>query len=131
MIEHALQTALVEDSTVNGYVAGRVFYNMARQDVETPYIVLRRVSGPRLYSLDGPIGLYPARFQLSIFATTYYEAKCIADGIRSVLSGASGALVESPTDTIGAAFLDNEVDMYEEETQLHHIAVDYLVWVNE
>jgi len=131
MIEHALRTALIEDATVNGYVAGRVYYAQAPQDVATPYIVLARVSGPREYSHDGATGLYRARFQFSIFATTYYEAKSIADGIRTVLSGASGQLVEDPADTIGASFLDNEVDMYEEEAKLHHIAVDYLVWVNE
>jgi len=136
MIEHALRTALVEDGTVNGYVAGRVYYAHAPQDVATPYIVLVRVSGPREYSHDGATGLYRARFQFSIFATSYYEAKSIADGIRTVLSGASGQLVDDPTDTIGASFLDNEVDMYEAGSQagdisLYHIAVDYLVWVNE
>ena len=131
MIEHALRTALIEDATVNGYVDGRAYYSLAPQDVAKPYIVLTRVSGPREYSLDGPTGLYRARFQFSVFSQSYYEAKSIIDAIRSVLSGASGQLVEDPADTIGASFLDNELDLYEEETKLHHIAVDYLVWINE
>jgi len=131
MIEYALKTALVENATVNGYVVGRVFYNIAPQDVATPYIVFSRVSGPREYSHDGATGLYRARFQFSAFAESYYEAKSIAVAIQGVLSGASGQLVADPNDTIGASFLDNELDLYEEDTKLHHIAVDYLVWVNE
>lgn len=124
VIEQAIMTALLAASTISNLVVKRIYFATAPQDVVNPYIVFFKVSSVRVASHDGASGLAAARFQFSCFAETYKEAKSIALALQGVLEGYSG--------TLGAAggvqtsvFYENEQDLYEQDSKLFHIAVDY------
>jgi hypothetical protein len=113
-------------------VGERIHFNLAPQDVVKPYIVVIKISGPRYTLSNATAGsiAYP-RFQFSIFSTTYKEAKEIADAIRAVLLTFSGLMGGAGGVTVLSCLYENEVDLYEVETGLHHIAVDYIIWHQE
>jgi len=125
MIEEGLMTYLLAQSGITAYVSDRISPAMADQDVETPYIIVTKVSGAREHSHDGSSHLAHPRFQLSIFAETYKECKDIAAAVQSALQGYAGAM---GSETVQNVIYRNEVDDYEDETGLYGVKVDYDIW---
>jgi hypothetical protein len=128
LVEQALLTELLTVTALTTLIDDKLYYVKAPQDVEEPYVVFFKVSSPREHSLTGASGLATARFQFSIFSTTYYEAKQIAEYIQTALQGQNK--------TIGGAggvyaniLYDNEQDLTEDE--VYHIAMEFLILHNE
>jgi len=128
-IEQAVLKELLADSGITDLIGERLYYVKAPQDVAKPYIVFFKVSAPREYSHDGASKLARPRFQFSCFAMTYYEAKQIAEAIRVAIEAFSGTMGTGVE--VGSCFCLNESDMYEEDTKLFHVAVDYLIYHKE
>lgn len=131
LIEQAILTALFANASVKGVVADRIYYVQAPQGVTAPYVVFFKVSGPRVHSHDGASGLAHPRFQFSCFAKTYAAAKQIAGYIQTVLQGYSGTLGGTGGVTVRGCFYENETDLYEPDTGLFHIALDFYIWHKE
>jgi hypothetical protein len=125
IFEQALMTYLLDQSAITALVNTKIYFTRAPQDVDQPYIVVFKVSGPRVHSHDGGSGLANPQFQLSIFASSYGTAKEIAAAIQSALQGYTGTMGGGSGVFVGNCMYVNEVDQYEVETELHHIAVDY------
>jgi len=130
-IEEALMTFLLAQTGITGYVGTRSHFVRAPQATAKPYIVVTKVDAPRLHSHDGGSGLAHPRFQLSIFSTTYKEAKEIAAAIQAALQGYSGTMGGAGGVAVGAALYDDETDFYEEDSGLYHVAADYIIWHEE
>jgi len=130
-IEQAIKKELLTDSGITSLIGERLYYVKAPQDVTKPYIVFLKASGPREYSHDGVSKLAHPRFQFSCFATTYYEAKQIAEAIRAAIEAFSGTMGGDGGVEVGSCFYINESDIYEEDTRLFHVAVDYLIYHKE
>jgi hypothetical protein len=133
LIEEALITYLLAQTFVTTYLTGtdgkkRIYPVIAPQDVATPYIVVFKVDAPRDHSHDGASHLANPRFQISIFSTTYAEAKAIAAAVQAALQGHAGTMGGAGGVAVGAIIYENEVDFYEEDTKLFHLACDYIVW---
>lgn len=130
-IEQAIKRELMADSGVTDLIGERLYYVRAPQDVVKPYVVFFKVSGLREYSHDGASELAQPRFQFSCFATIYYEAKQIAEAIRAAIEAFSGTMGGESGVEIGSCFCMNESDMYEDDTKLFHVAIDYLIFHKE
>lgn len=131
IIEQAILTDLKTDGTLAALVGTRIYPARAIQDVTTPYIVFSKVSGVRVSSHDGASGLVDARFQFSIFSTTYKSCKDVAVAIQGVLEGFSGTMGGAGGVTVGGCFYLDENDFYEDDSRLYHVAVDYRFWYEE
>ena len=131
LIEQAIKTELESTTALTALIGERIYYVKAPQDVETPYIVFFKVTGPREHSHDGASGLAHPRFQFSVFSTTYYEAKQIAEQLQAALQAFSGTMGTGTGVHVGACFYEDENDLYEVESKLYHIAVDYTFWHTE
>ena len=130
-IEQALSKELLAVDGVTDLIAQRLYYVKAPQNVTKPYVVFFKASGPREYSHDGASNLARPRFQFSCFATIYYVAKQIAEAIRAVIEAFSGTMGGAGGVEVGSCFCINESDMYEDDTRLYHVAIDYLIWHKE
>jgi len=130
-IEQAIKKELMAASGVTDLIGERLYYVRAPQDVTKPYVVFFKVSGSREYSHDGASELANPRFQFSCFATTYYEAKQTVNAIRVAIEAFSGTMGGDGGVEVGSCFCINESDIYEEDTRLFHVAVDYLIYHKE
>jgi len=120
-IEVTLRNMLLANTDLSNKVGGkRVYILKLPQNPTYPAIVYFKVSNPRHHDLDVA---YP-RFQFSVFAKTFKEAKEVADLIRFVLQREKG--VSGGIPIIQGVYL-NETDLYENDTQLYHIASDYKI----
>ncbi len=125
LIEQGLMTYLLAQSAITAIVSDRIFFVKADQSVETPYIVITKVSGVREHSHDGSSHLAHPHFQLSIFSDTYSSCKSVATVLQTALQGYSGAMSDA---TAQAVFYENETDTYESDTSLFQVILDYTIW---
>jgi len=127
-IETALKTHLLSKTALTALVGQNIFYlGEVPQGVTEPYVVFFKVSTTREHSFSGSSQLARARFQFSVFSDSYYEAKQIVEQLQVALQGVTGNIGDSPYVNVGAILYENEQDLYETETKLYHIAVDYMI----
>jgi len=131
LIETALMTYLLAQSGITDLVSMRIHFVIAPQAVAKPYIIITKIDSPRDHSHDGGTGLANPRFQLSIFATKYGDAKNIAAAVQSALQGYTGTMGGAGGVYVTAVTYEDENDFYENETGLFHVAVDYKMWHEE
>jgi len=128
-IEQALFSKLDGTSAITALVGHRIEYIRARQDVKSPYIVFQKISDiPKAKTLDGASPLQEARFQISVFASSYKTCKDIADAIQTAIDGFKGTMGGTGGVSVGDCAHDNDNDLpYDEPTQLFGIEADYLI----
>lgn len=90
-----------------------------------PCVTYDRLSGQREYSHNGDSGLPHPRFQFSVWAQDYLDARTAATALISALSGYRGIVAGVE---IQAVFIENDQETFEAETKLHRVIVDAVVW---
>jgi len=114
----SFETALFQKlSSGVSLVSNRVYAGVAPQKVTTPYIVFSKISAGRQYTHSESGGLSRDRVQVSVFSTGYLTAKGVVAQVVTALEGFAQA-----------GFKENEIDIYESETNLFHVPVDFFIW---
>ncbi len=103
-------------------VSDRVYGGTAPQGVARPFIVFYKVSPTRDYTHGGYSGLHRPMMQISCLANTYDSAKDVVAQVITAMESWPGS------DNVDAAFVEGEIDMYEQDTGLYHCLVDVFVW---
>ena len=124
MIEPNMRTYLSLSTSVT---STQFFLKEAIQSATFPYGAVFKVSPGKDYTHSGD-GLSVSRLQCSCFSTTYYGAKTMAAEVIT-------AMEEWPTKTgsttstgVQTVFLGGEVDLFEDDKNVFHTALDFLVW---
>lgn len=102
----------------------RVNWQGDHQGRETPYLIISEVSAGREYSHDGYSKIMRPRWQVSVYGSSYIEAKTAAKEVIAAMEGWAA-------DGIRFAPVAGSVDLYEEDTKLHHIPVDFFIYYDE
>ncbi len=116
MIETSIRTQVVTLSELPGAQVG---FNDLPEGTPLPYIRITKISAPRASTHNGPDGTVMARFQVSVFGATYQQVKQLAAKIYP--------LQTYSTTTIRKIQLDNENDLFENDTNIHHVPLDFMV----
>ena len=123
-IEQGLLTELLVDTNITAHTGTRIYYVTAPQTVATPYITFFRVSTNPVMSHDGGSHLERSRFQFDIWSLTYYEAKQIAEHLITKLQGLNELIGTGDAVRVCGILYRDQNDFYENDTKLHHIAID-------
>lgn len=110
MIESALRTLALADSTVSGLVGTRMYPLKLPQDPTYPAVTYTRISGPRLYDHGGETGMAEGRFQIDSWGASYSSAKSAAAAVREAIEGYRGTTGGTEFASI---FCVNDSDSYE------------------
>ena len=111
-------SAGIQASVTYGYY--RIYALVAPQGVTKPYLVYSKVSPGRDYTHDGHSGLSRPRMQVSCYGTTYGSAKAVAvEVIAAMDAWFSGGVTFAP--------IAGEQDLYEPDTGLYHVPVDFFI----
>jgi hypothetical protein len=119
-----LVARLEADSGVGALAGDRIFPNMIPQEATRPALAYQIISAPRFYTHSGATGEVVARVQITIEGNTYAECEALAEAVEASLSGFRGALGDV---TVGAIFLDNEIDAYAETFAEATRRQDYII----
>jgi hypothetical protein len=105
--EAVVRAALVASASVSGIVGSRIYPILAPQTAALPLIIWRRSGIERQHSLAGPIGTPTVSLEMQLLATTYEQARELADKVRLVLDGYGGTLNNTEVKHV---YLDQEAD---------------------
>lgn len=120
-VETVLKTRLDGYAGLSALIATRVYPNVLPQNVTLPAISYRRVTAERISAMGSDSGVVRARFQFDVWAVSYADARAVTEQLRGALQrwrNASGTVIQD-------TFFLNEIDLYEDETRVHHVAVDF------
>lgn len=122
-IETLLFTRLSTFAGLAALIGTRVYPNIAPQNATRPFVSYRRVTSDRPPAMGSDSGVVRARFQFDTFADEIDSALAVRDQIRAALKRWRDVGPPVVQDT----FLVTEIDLYEDDSRIHHLADDYEV----
>ena len=111
MIQESIFAAL------SGAAGGRVFPNIAPNNVTKPFVVYARVSSAPENTLADGAPIENTRLQVDCFDTTYAAAVALAEAVKAAMG--SSAITH---------LLLLEQDQFEPEASLHRVILDFSIW---
>jgi len=118
MIEIDLRAALIAASAVTALVGQRIAAGVLPQGELRPYVTYSLVAGERIPSMTDSGVMRHARMQLNCWSPSYSVAKQIALAVQTAIE--TSALFE-------VVFIGDQ-DLYDAETDLFYVVLDYSVW---
>ena len=104
-------------SILAALVTGRCYPMFAPDPVTKPYIVYQVISDVQESNLDGYAGISNKRIQVDVYSTTYGGSKTLASSVKTSMSNASFSNIHLSSQ-----------DLYEQDTQLYRISMDFSIW---
>ncbi len=110
-------------------LAGVRVYPRTPQNPTLPLIRYTRLTTTRNLALDGNVGVTEASIQVDCMARSYSDAKTLADSVRTILHGYTGAW---STLTARLVKLETENDFAEQDGDrvTHRVVQRYRVWTD-
>lgn len=127
-IEDAIFDRLDNHSGLSGMVASRIYPDQAPQNPTVPYVTYRRISTGRVSLLATDTDISMPRFQMSAWSDDRDQAVAVAAQIRDAFQRYSGT---NASIVILDSYLENEIDLYEPDTKLYQVIVDFEIWHRE
>jgi hypothetical protein len=127
MIEDALRTKLLLNTTLTGLVADRIYVNEAPQGGAKPYVVYTVITIEPIYTahcIQDEVTI-----QYSVFAERYASARTIVNVIRTDLERFSGVL--SGISVLNIDFAGVGASEKEKDSRLAHISYDFKTTINK
>ena len=122
MLEAGLYTYLTAQSGVTALIGTKLYPVTAPQGTTLPYVVYSKIDTRPVQALGQAAGMATSRLQFDAYAATPLAAKNLIQALRVALDGKQGAWGST---VIGSSLWLNEIDLYEQETASHRIAVDF------
>jgi len=124
IINDAIYTHLIRHAGLAALIVERCYPIRLPQEPTYPAVTYQRISTVPTYSQDGDSNLDRGRWQFSCWARTHTAAEAVAAQVRTALTTWRASYGQP-------AFLENQVDFYEPDTDVHHIPVDAIIWWKE
>lgn len=122
-VESVLFDRLTDFPALQALVSTRVYPVVLKQKTTLPALSYSRVSAERASAMGVDTGNVRARFQVDVWASSYASARDVTEQVRLAL--------ERYRNIIGTVIEDiyflNDVDLYEDETSIYHVALDFEV----
>lgn len=125
--EEGLFDYLSNHAGLSALVGSRIYPSVLPQDPTLPAVTYFRVSTPRERAFKRSL-LPQGMFQLDCWATTYPDAKDVAEQVRLALDMYRGTM---GTETVLVSIIVNERDLYDPETGYWHPLVEVEIWWEE
>ncbi len=131
MIEEGLHAWLAADPAVAVLVVegktARIYPFNLPQGAKLPALTYNKISSVSDRHLTGRSGLARARVQVDCYGETPAAVKELKEAVRLSLDHRDGP---AASETIRAAFLDTERDLYEDELTppVYRVSLDFTIW---
>lgn len=121
-VETELYTRLSGYTTLTNLTSTRQHPNVLPENETMPAISWRRVSDQRVSAMGADVVNVRARFQIDCWASTYTSMRAVADAVRGALQRYSNL---STGGVIEDTYFLNQTEFYENDTGIHHAALDF------
>lgn len=106
----------------------KLFPQVAPETQAPPYSVYYRANTDRWRTFASE-GQYASSFEISIYEATYGAMITTRNSIKGFLESKTGTLATG-SPTVQAIEIDNETELYEADTKLHHGIIDITIYHN-
>lgn len=127
-IEEAIYAKLNGDVNISALVSTRIYPLKMPDKTPMPAITYFRVSGPRVEHFQGSSTLAHPLYQIDAWGKTLREVINLSSKIRNALQGYAGTIASV---RIQGILFENDTDLYEEDTETYHRAMDFRIWYDE
>lgn len=124
LIDEALRSIIVADSATNALISGRFYPMIAPQGAASPFITYQKIDTIPVHALGTTSKAEGARFQLDCWAKTVPIVKDLANKLKAAIDG---VITTALGVQIFGIVLLNEIDFYEEDSELYRISLDFRV----
>lgn len=131
LIDEALRAHMLSKTAITSIISSRVYEAIAPQGATFPHITFNQVSGERVRSMEGASGLNRAVFHVHVWAKKPLEAKTLSDKIRLTMDGFKGLMGGGSGVVVGACFVEDDIDLYDDQALCHHVVRKIVLWHEE
>ena len=121
-----IEEILVSYIKANGI--SRIYPLVLPQKITLPALTYQKIAGTFEHSMGGDSGFAYPDYQIVCYAKTYTEVKETAKTLRLLLQNLSIVIGEI---NIQAVLLENEIDDYEEQTELYSVLLEFRIFYND
>lgn len=123
-VEAAIYSILSTNAGVIALVSTRIYPILLPQTALLPSITYARISTEREFTFVVDPGLSTARIQVDIWGENVSSVQNVSEAVRSALHRYIGTIAGV---VIDECHIDNETMMYEPETEIYHVVIDFMV----
>lgn len=127
-IGEALYAYLKVDVDLSALISTRIYSLTLPQNCTMPAVTYRQISGPRVHTMGSDPGLTHPRFQFSCWGSSYGSAKDVARKLQAALQDYKGTMGGGGGVVVQASLLENELDIYDPDTKLYCVPLDFIIW---
>ncbi len=117
---------LAEQVPVAALVSDRIYPSVLPDKPVLPAVVYQVVSNEQTFTHDGPVPLRRPRIQLDVWAKRRLDAERVEGALMAALVGYRGPM--GAVDYTSGWGLELSTDLYEQDTGLHRISMDFRGW---
>lgn len=120
----AVYNILSNDTNTAAIVGTKIFPNIATQKTNFPFIIYTVIDSNPEDTKDLTGDVNRIRLQVSCFCKTYTQCETLEAAVIAILNRWNGT---SDSTVINSFTLDNQVDLFEEDNEVYHKAIDFIV----
>ena len=126
--EDGIYNRLSNYSGLTALVSTRIHPEPAPQNITDPFVTYQRISTERISNLGSDTGMVVSRFQMSAWSQTKDTSVSVAEQVRAAFQRYSGT---NSSVVFNDAYISNETENYDPETEYHQVAIDFEIWHRE
>lgn len=119
--------AVLVSRLANTSAGARVYPGLLPQDGQFPAITYTQVSRVETHAFGEDASVTRFRLQVDSWGNTYAESRSLANEVLEALSRFRGTV---GTKTVHDCHLDNEIELYESETNRRRVSQDYSLFLS-
>jgi hypothetical protein len=98
-----------------------IFPSVVPQKATFPAITYQRDGAIHMQTFDGHNSLVESSFQIDCWAKTVSGAEALAAAVKT-------ALIDYAVPPVNHTRIDNEIQLFEAETELHRVLLQFTIW---
>lgn len=135
-VRKGLHNYLGSNAAIAAIVSTRIYPVALKEGERGDSIVYTRVTENESYHFIGRTGLCGARFQIDSWSLSTSKANQIADLVKELISGFSGAWSyggNSPSElvTVQGVFMQTGFEDRDAESLMYRMSRDYMIWYED
>jgi len=120
MISQTLYGILSGYAGITSITTG-IFPSVIPQKATYPAIAYTKINTRFLDTFDGHNEFTESRYQIDCYAKTELDSEALAAAVKTTL-------IDYATQPINRTRIDNELSLFESETELHRVLLHFTIW---
>jgi hypothetical protein len=123
-----LRQHIIADPAVEQLIGSRMYPVTLPQAVELPAVTYQVISATRTPTMLHGDNLPSKRIQIDAYSLDSSEAQAVVDAIREVFQFfVRGTIGDSPGIFVAGVFADTEQQLYEPDTKLYRVSIEFRI----